>query len=411
MKIILSHPTANANVRAAADGLMEAGSLAGFRTSIATFPGDLLDKIANLGVFSEIRRRKFPPQLKPVTQTWPWKEAGRLLASKAGISSLLKHEKGAFCIDNLYRSFDLHVASELKQTRANAIYCYEDGAENSFHEAKKSNLTCLYDLPIGYWRAGRKIMEDLKVQYPEWAPTLTGLKDSEAKLMRKDAELKMADLILVASQFTAGTLEEFPGKLAPVKVIPYGFPPTFEDREYSNCSGKPLKLLFVGSLTQRKGIANLFAAVEALGKHVSLTLVGRKIDAECQALDFALAKHTWIPSMSHTDILSLMRSHDVLVFPSLFEGFGLVITEAMSQGTPVITTERTAGPDLMEHGRNGWLIEAGSTEALIIAIEELLDKPEQISEIGKAALETARRRPWKVYGQELATTLAEFHHQ
>ncbi len=97
-----------------------------------------------------------------------------------------------------------------------------------------------------------------------------------------------------------------------------------------------------------------------------------------------------------------MREHDVFVFPSLFEGFGLVITEAMSQGTPVITTDRTAGPDLIEHGRNGWLIEAGSTPALQAAIEELLHHPQQIASTGKEAMETARQRPWEVYGRELA---------
>ena len=50
-----------------------------------------------------------------------------------------------------------------------------------------------------------------------------------------------------------------------------------------------------------------------------------------------------------------MKEHDVLIFPSLFEGFGLVITEAMAQGTPVITTDRTAGPDVISDNENGCL--------------------------------------------------------
>jgi glycosyltransferase involved in cell wall biosynthesis len=48
------------------------------------------------------------------------------------------------------------------------------------------------------------------------------------------------------------------------------------------------------------------------------------------------------------EVLREMQRHDVLVFPSLFEGFGLVIVEAMSQGLPVITTSHTAGPDIIE---------------------------------------------------------------
>ena len=54
---------------------------------------------------------------------------------------------------------------------------------------------------------------------------------------------------------------------------------------------------------------------------------------------------------------------------------------------------------------NGWLIEAGSTIALIAAIDELLDKPDSIINCGKAAMETACARPWEMYGNELAQAI------
>ena len=94
--------------------------------------------------------------------------------------------------------------------------------------------------------------------------------------------------------------------------------------------------------------------------------------------------------------------NDVLLFPSLFEGFGLVITEAMSQGTPVITTNRTAGPDLITHGENGWIVESGNHIALREMIEQIMDNPELIELNGRAAHKLAGSRPWGVYGTELA---------
>ena len=139
--------------------------------------------------------------------------------------------------------------------------------------------------------------------------------------------------------------------------------------------------------------------------HVELTVVGQKATDNCLALNAALARHRWIPSLPHAQILALMRQHDVLIFPSLFEGFGLVITEAMSQGTPVITTDRTAGPDLITPGHNGWLVEAGNTAALQATIAELVRRPELVAQAGQAAQDTARRRPWQVYSQELALAL------
>lgn len=411
MGIILSHPTGNANLRAAASGMKEAGQLLRFHTTIASFPMSILDTLGAFRPLSEIRRRRFDINIKNETFIWPWIELGRLIASKTGLSHLNQHEAGLFCIDAVYKNLDRHVASKLNRLQkkgATAVYSYEDGAKHTFLAAKELDLTCLYDLPIGYWRSARRLLEKEYEFNPEWASTMTGFQDSDTKLLRKDEELKLADRIFVASQFTAKTLEDYPGILAPIEVIPYGFPPIARNREHSpliKC--KPLRLLFVGGLSQRKGLSYLFEAVDVLATHVTLTIVGRKASDNCPALDAALAKHRWIPSLPNADVLKLMQSHDVLVFPSLFEGFGLVITEAMSQGTPVITTDRTAGPDFIDHGDNGWLVEAGSAHELQMAIERLLERPSDIIDAGKAAMETARCRPWEKYGNELVEAISK----
>jgi glycosyltransferase involved in cell wall biosynthesis len=410
MKVIVSHPTANQNVRAVVRGFIEAGVKTSFKTTIATFPGEWLHRLGGHNALGFLRKRAFDAELRPYTRTWPWLEAGRQLALKAGFRMLTRHEHGVLSVDSVYNNFDQHTAAVVANEgvqKVDAVYAYEDGALSSFRAAKKTGLTCLYDLPIGHWRVGHEIFKQEKERWPAWSATLSGLKDSAEKLARKDEELMLADRIYVASKFTADSLSSFPGTLAPVKVIPYGFPPPAKHREKSTNKRGPLKLLFVGSLTQRKGIADLFSVVDSLRAHVQLTVVGKKTTHACVALNEALAKHRWIPALPHEDVLTLMRSHDVLVFPSLFEGFGLVITEAMSQGTPVITTERTAGPDLIEHGNNGWIINAGSTELLKNAIEELLYKRESVMECGRAALDTARRRPWEVYGRELAESVLE----
>ena len=407
MHIIISHPTSNQNNRAVVKGLFDAGMLYEFHTAIAAFPGDFLDKLSGVGPFKEIQRRRFDLDLKNKTHMDPSIEINRLICSRLGIKSLIKHEAGLFSVDAVYRHIDKKVAHLIKrkcEEDFQAVYAYEDGAYNSFLMAKSKGINRFYDLPIGYWRAARELLNEEKNQWPDWASTLTGFSDSDVKLKRKDDELGLASRIFVASSFTAKSLEFYPGKLAPVEVIPYGFPTPVKDRDYVLRKNK-LKLLFVGGLSQRKGIANMFAAVENLKDKVELTIVGRKSTNNCVALDKALSKHNWIPSLPHDKVLELMKSQDVLLFPSLFEGFGLVITEAMSQGTPVITTDRTAGPDLIQHNYNGWLVEAGSTDDLQRCIEELLSNPEKVVEAGKSARETARLRPWEAYGRELTKAI------
>ena len=241
---------------------------------------------------------------------------------------------------------------------------------------------------------------------PDWTSTLTGFTDSSDKLNKKDQELALADVIFVASSFTKKTLEEYSGNLAEIKVIPYGFPIVKQKKEYLPLTNRKLKVLFIGGLSQRKGLSYLFEAVEGMQNKVDLTIVGHKVVANCDILNLALERHKWIPSLSHDQVLACMRENDVFVFPSLFEGFGLVITEAMSQGVPVITTDRTAGPDVIEDGVNGWIVPAGSSEAINNVLNKILEKPELLKQFGIAAQTKAQTRPWSVYGQEMADAIS-----
>jgi glycosyltransferase involved in cell wall biosynthesis len=411
MKVIISHPTSNENSRAAALGLLEANQLQSFHTAIATFPGTLLDRLSDIKPLAELKRRRFLPELKPMTHTYPWFEAGRQLSIKAGLKRFVQHETGLFCVDAVYKNLDKSVAVDMQRAKkkgATAVYAYLDGALYSFREAKRLGLDCIYDLPIGYWRTAQRMLSAEQDRWPDWASTMTGLVDSQEKLNRQDEELQLSDRIVVASQFTASTLKDYPGKLPPIAIVPYGFPTVTVDQPKTiNVSGKNrLKLLFVGGLSQRKGIADIFEAVKGLEDYVELTVVGLKAGPGCAALDEALSKHTWIPSLPHDEVLKLMREKDVLLFPSLFEGFGLVITEAMSQGMPVITTDRTAGPDVINHGENGWLVEAGNTNALKAAIEELIVQPQFVHDASQEALTSARQRPWSAYRTELINALS-----
>ncbi len=318
---------------------------------------------------------------------------------------MVQHETGIFSTDAIYKSLDKYVSKNIAKEKvkgATAVYAYEDGALQTFTKAKEPGLQCLYDLPIGYWRVMHNMLGAEKELNPEWAVTLGGFKDSAGKLNRKDEEICLADKIFVAGSFTLKTLKDYPGKLPQVFVVPYGFPEASAKQYRSFTAGQKLKILFVGGLSQRKGLSYMFKAMEGLEGHIALTIVGRTENYDCKPLVQNLQKHTWIETLSHGKVLELMRENDILLFPSLFEGFGQVITEAMAQGTPVITTERTAGIDIIEHCRNGWLAEAGSAEAIQNILEELISNPGLIAEVGTAALETAKKRPWSIYRQELA---------
>ncbi|MEJ5961346.1 glycosyltransferase family 4 protein [Pedobacter immunditicola] len=413
MKMMLTHPTGNENVRALLIALERTGLLHSFHTTIAINPESFAFRLLPVALRKELQKRVYPVNYAGI-HVKPLLELGRYLMPRIGLKHLVDQETGFLSIDQVCRNLDLASAAKLasfKKQGLDAIYAYEDSALHSFKAAKEQGIQCMYDLPIGYWKAARQLLQQEGERWPQWVSTIETFWDKDEKLQRKDEELRLAERIFVASSFTAKTLQAYPGKLAPVEIIPYGFPAVAVDRRYTELKNRKLKLLYVGSLSQRKGIADLFAAVQNLSADVELTILGPKTGADCPALDNALKAHRYIPPVPHDEVLRIMQAHDVLVFPSLFEGFGLVITEAMSQGMPVITTDRTAGPDLITHGKDGWLIEAGSTIALQQAMEKLLDQPDRVTTAGMAAIATARKRPWFSYGKELTAALKGVIHE
>lgn len=412
MKILVSHPTGNANVRAVLKGFNEAGILSAFCTTIAVDKKSRLLNILPKQVSNELNRRSFPVP-RNFIKTFPLREIGRLFFNKLKINGPIRHEFGNFSVDAIYRSLDKKVATQVLQEgvihQTSAVYAYEDGALNTFKTASNLGLCKLYDLPIGYWRAAHQILENEIIRRPEWAVTLTGVNDSIHKLKRKDKEIAEADYIFVASSFTKRTLELYPEKLPEIFVVPYGFPDTIRKRKYSKISNRKLKLLFVGGLSQRKGIAEVLEAVELLKDKVELTIIGNKPVENCLPLNEGIKKHKYISSLPHSEVLRQMRNNDILVFPSLFEGFGLVITEAMSQGTPVITTHRTCGGDIIKHNFNGWLIEPGNTNALVNQINEILKDSYSVEKVGLNALKSAQARPWEIYESEMVNIIRDLH--
>jgi glycosyltransferase involved in cell wall biosynthesis len=297
LKIIVTHPTGNRNVRAVMSAFESAGILSFFGTTLAFNPESKVLKLVPEKIRKELIRRSYPIDFDLV-HTRPILELSRNVLPRLGFNSAIAHETGFASVDRIYSDLDKATSRYLKHLKnkntINAVYGYEDGMLYTFREARKLGIECIYDLPIGYWKSARNLLSPELERWPEWAATLTGFQDSLQKLERKDEELRLANKIFVASSFTAKTLEDFPGKLASVEVIPYGFPTVVESRDFLPMGNQPLKLLFVGGLSQRKGIANLFAAVKNIGKkHVELTIVGRKTNADCPALDAALREHKY----------------------------------------------------------------------------------------------------------------------
>jgi starch synthase len=305
-------------------------------------------------------------------------------------------------MDAVYFSLDRRVARRLSSDkRVKAVYAYDNGALKSFRMAKSHGLKCLYEHPIVYWRKVREYQQEEAELHPEWASTLGALADSEEKLARKEQELALADIVITPSTFARNSLADAPQLKAPVRVIAYGAPPV-NHRIEKDERGTKLRVLFVGALSQAKGLGYLLAAARRLERQIQLTLIGHRVSPVVPE-PRVLNRYRWIPSLAHEDLLAQMSQNDVLVLPSLHEGFGLVILEAMAHGLVVITTPHTGGPDIIVEGVNGFIVPIRSAEAIEERLTRLISDKNLLTEMSLAAQRKAEMFPWETYRQELGS--------
>ena len=167
-----------------------------------------------------------------------------------------------------------------------------------------------------------------------------------------------------------------------------------------------LRVIFVGALSQAKGLGYLLAAVASLGDEVEFTLVGQRVSAAIPT-PAALAKYRWIPSLPHDELLGEMARHDVLVLPSLHEGFGLVMSEAMSCGLTIIATPHTAAPDLIADGVEGFIVPIRSSNAIEERLALLARDRERLLEMQVSAQARAATLTWENYRRAIVQMARE----
>lgn len=387
----------NKNSQGVALGLARANKLAVFITGFAFVEGSIIHRLGTFFKQKALLKRVLKRDFNGKLRVYPKHEFLRRLPKWLGVGSQIS-------ADDVRRELDQKVARFLRREKIQdlaGVYVYADESDEIIQAAKKKNLCVVYELHIAYYKEIQAIIEAERRKDPEWVEETPLYTDSEAG-NQIDKELLLADKVIVASRYTKRSLEKFGFDGSKITVIPYGFPDAIP-KEYSRNRNR-IKLLFVGSLGATKGLKYLIKALDGLNDWVELTIVGGGRGSE--ALYNAIQDHCYIKSLPHSEVLALMRETDLFIFPTLSEGFGMVVTEAMSQGTPVITTPNGCGGDLIVDGENGWLVPAGDSAALRQKIKDVIAEPSILEQVGKAALKTAESRPWEVYGAEVADYLA-----
>lgn len=205
-----------------------------------------------------------------------------------------------------------------------------------------------------------------------------------------------SDLLIAVSEFTAGQLEQLlQVPRARIRVVPHGvdlpaaYPP---DEARQNL------VLFVGALQRRKNTARLVEAFGAMPEGWKLVLAGpagfgaeetlRAIEASPRARDIATPGY-----VSSDELDRLYAAARIFAFPSLDEGFGMPVLEAMARGIPVVTTAWGAMREVA--GEAALLVDAVNSEAIGAALRSLAENASQREDLRRRGRERATAFPWE----------------
>jgi len=287
---------------------------------------------------------------------------------------------------------------ETSIARADAVIGFDTSSWILAERCRKLSQKFILDVSIAHPVSKHTVYRQIIKLYPDWK---FSIRQKDHKYIAiEEAEMEQANHIVVASNFTLNTYVEHGVSAGKIIMNSYGVDASsFKPAKKQRRSGDIIRFVFVGLVDARKGIPSLLEVWKSLqASNIELTLIG----PITPGIENFIHEH--YPSviikgrLAYKELKEMLPGYDVLVFPSFFEGFALVIPEAMACGLPVITTTSTCGPDIIENGKEGYIIDPGDVTKLKEAMEYFIDQPGRIQDMGIWARKKAEQYSWDAYG-------------
>ena len=294
--------------------------------------------------------------------------------------------------------FDRYVARSIASYAPDVVVGYENACLEIFRAAR---------------RVGARTVLDAASFHHAWQDRFySPMESAEVHrriIARKDAELALADGVFTVSELARESYLDEGIVREKVQSMPVGVdlhefcfrPRPLRTRD----SG--LEFVFVGQVTELKGVDVLLAAVDQLAPiaEFRLTVVGRgrltrRVAAHprCRCLG-------WVPQRQLAEVFS---AADVLVLPSRFDSFAMVVPEAMACGLPAIVSDRVGAREMITPGQNGLIVPAADANALAQAMNELIGRQSELPRMAERARAAAEQYGWHAYRQRAVGAISTF---
>jgi glycosyltransferase involved in cell wall biosynthesis len=224
---------------------------------------------------------------------------------------------------------------------------------------------------------------------------------------RRHDEFRLADVVVANSSLTASSWAAAGLDGSKIHVATYGAPePVSAGLDGGSREQGPLRFVWAGTFSIRKGAHYLLEAWRRWnpGNLAQLDVYGspRLPTGLLESLPPGITLHGAVP---RGRLLDEFLAADMLVFPTLCDGFGLVVTEALSRGLPVLTTRQAGASDLIRDRANGLIVESRDAAQLEGALDWALRHREELRAMRAEALRTAQECQWPDYRRRLRTVV------
>jgi starch synthase len=387
--VIVGHSGKQHAYRHAAS-LQRTGSLKAFLTSgyykPSGFPDRLFSKSQRLSAY--LQRRHLPElDQERVIRRWSLEVPevlARAVLPRSGIPDQLVRWRDA--------AFDRWAARRWAH-QADIYWGFQGSCLLSMRAARQAGNVAVAEFATAHVTCAIKLLSREAEQHPDWADSISNLYFPDWYRERLEQEPLVADYCVAASEFTRQSLLEAGVAGEQVKLLPLGA--DLSDFQYRKRSETdPFRILFVGGVGQRKGIKYLLEAYKQMRSSSTELIVAGPQAGSGKAFKEYRDLYTYLGRLDQSDVVREMHRCHVLVLPSVFEGFGLVIPEAMASGMPVIASTHTAGPEIIRQGEDGFVLAPNDVNGLAAQLAWLASHRGQAVAMGYAASRRAHEFSW-----------------
>lgn len=402
---LIGHPGSNHLAYQLVAALQKAGYDASFETGLFWTGRGLLPKLTGLlpavirtRVERELKRRSHPGVDPARVSFQPVPELMYVASTRLKLSA----ERQLAAIAWRNDVFDAQFAQRVLAERPRFTIGHDSSALLAQRATQSYGGLAILNQVIGHIRSGLDLFAEEARLAPEFAETLP--LPPQRVIAQCATEAIVADRVIVPSDYVRDTMVANGVDPARVFVLPYGVDTNrFRPPERPRDPDGKFRVLFVGALTQRKGIKYLLeAAKRADIPGLELVCVGKLVgDPAAFAPYVDVFRH--VRHVPFHEVHRLFQTADVFAYPSLHEGSAFASYEALASGLPVVCTPNTGS--VVRDGEEGFVVPVRDVEALVDRLRRLARDPDLRARMATAARARAEDFTWAHYGARLATWL------